>query len=88
MKAIKFNYRKKEQEHEQNEKQNNWQSFLTGKKAKKRPKGSLTLVNKISIFASPDSVEGKVGVTGSGQGMTEFEQRKKYKFNDAGGEMA
>jgi hypothetical protein len=29
-----------------------------------------------SIFATPDSIEGRVGVTGSGQGMTEFEQAR------------
>ena len=27
-----------------------------------------------TIFATPDSIDGRVGVTGSGKGMTEFEQ--------------
>lgn len=36
-----------------------------------------------SIFATPDTLDGKVGVVGSGKGITEFEQRKKHKF--AGG---
>ena len=36
-----------------------------------------------SMFASPDTVEGKVGVVGSGKGMTDFEMRKKYKLNSA-----
>lgn len=38
---------------------------------------------KRSIFASPDSVDGKVGVTGSGKGMTKFEDRSKHAFNVA-----
>ena len=33
-----------------------------------------------SIFASPDTVDGRVGVVGSGQTMTDFQQRKKYKL--------
>lgn len=32
-----------------------------------------------SIFASPEGLEGKVGVTGSGQGITEQAARKKFK---------
>ena len=34
-----------------------------------------------SMFASPDAVDGKVGVINSGRGTTEFEDRKKYKLN-------
>ena len=34
---------------------------------------------KESMFKSPDTVDGKVGVVGSGGGMTEFEQWKKHK---------
>lgn len=36
-------------------------------------------IKKGSIFASPDGLEGKVGVTGSGQGLTEQAPRKKFK---------
>jgi N-acetyl-gamma-glutamylphosphate reductase len=36
---------------------------------------------KQSLFSSPAAVDGKVGVTGSGQGMTDYEHRKRYKFN-------
>ena len=38
-------------------------------------------LRKTSIFASPDTIDGKVGVTGSGAGMTDFRERKKYKLN-------
>lgn len=43
----------------------------------KKPKG-LGVLRKQSIFATPDAVGGKVGVTGSGQGMTDFDSRKKH----------
>ena len=33
-----------------------------------------------SIFATPDTLDGRVGVVGSGAGMTEFTDRKKHKF--------
>lgn len=31
-----------------------------------------------SIFKSPDDPTGKVGVTGSGKGLTEFQKREKH----------
>ena len=53
----------------------------TAKKTKKKgAKGSLLNLRKESIFASPATIDGKVGVTGSGAGMTGFEDRKKYKI--------
>ena len=42
---------------------------------------SLHNFRKTSIFKSPDSIEGRVGVTNSGAGMTDFKLRKKYKLN-------
>lgn len=63
-----------------NIKQASWQAFQT-KGAKKKAKGSMSAVSlkKGSIFASPEGLEGKVGVTGSGQGITEQAARKKFK---------
>jgi len=63
-----------------NNKQASWQAFQT-KGAKKKAKGSMAAVSlkKGSIFASPEGLEGKVGVTGSGQGVTEQAARKKFK---------
>lgn len=63
-----------------NNKQASWQAFQT-KGAKKKTKGSMAAVSlkKESIFASPAGLEGKVGVTGSGQGITEQAARKKHK---------
>lgn len=52
-----------------NQKKNTWQNFT---QQKSRKVGFFTGMKKESIFKSPDSVSGKVGVTGSGTGMTPF----------------
>jgi len=78
VKKIKYQNRLREQEKDRNQKQNSWQSF--SKKNSKRKSGSAAARRKKeSIFAT--SGVGKVGVTGSGKGMTNFEQRKRYKLN-------
>jgi hypothetical protein len=46
-----------------------WKSFLGGKGAKKKT-GFITGASKGSMFAVPDNPTSKVGVTGSGKGMT------------------
>ncbi|CAM9193293.1 unnamed protein product, partial [Discosporangium mesarthrocarpum] len=63
-----------------NNKQASWQAFQT-KGARKKPKGSMSAMSlgKGSIFASPEGLGGRVGVTGSGQGLTEQQPRKKFK---------
>lgn len=38
-----------------------------------------------SIFKSPDDPQGKVGVTGSGKGLTEFQKREKHLHLKGGG---
>lgn len=62
-----------------NEQQSNWLSFHKKMKGK-RIRGSMSGLRKSSIFRSPDNLDGRVGVTGSGSGMTTFVQRKKYKL--------
>eukprot|EP01104_Vermistella_antarctica_P000488 TRINITY_DN10653_c0_g1_i1.p1 TRINITY_DN10653_c0_g1~~TRINITY_DN10653_c0_g1_i1.p1 ORF type:complete len:280 (+),score=70.55 TRINITY_DN10653_c0_g1_i1:130-969(+) len=75
VKRIKSKNRMAKFEATKNKKQATWQSFIGGKGAKKM----RGLKKKGSIFASPDTVEGKVGVVGSGQTMTKFrEKRPKY----------
>eukprot|EP00164_Ancoracysta_twista_P007967 GFYU01011424.1.p1 GENE.GFYU01011424.1~~GFYU01011424.1.p1 ORF type:complete len:339 (-),score=93.91 GFYU01011424.1:41-1057(-) len=79
--AMKSQMRFKKIEEERNEKQTNWQSFMA-KDSKKKKKGSVSgmMKKKGSIFQSPDSVTGKVGVVGSGKGTTEFvNTRIKHK---------
>lgn len=62
--AIKSANRLKNLEEERNVVKNNWVKF----QAKPKKKVPMTLTNKKkgSIFASPDTIDGKVGVTGSG----------------------
>ena len=62
-------------------KQNEWKNFQ--KKGSKQSKGHFAF-NKTqqSIFKSPETVEGKVGVVGSGQAMTSYQLQKK-KFSEA-----
>ena len=64
--AIKSQNRLKKQEEERNIAKTTWQTFLTSAKSSKA-KIPLT---KQSIFRSPDTIEGKVGVTGSGTPLT------------------
>jgi len=62
---------------EQNNKQAAWQKF-----AKKGEKKGIHIagIQGSSIFKSPDNPHGRVGVTGSGKGMTEYAGKNKHKF--------
>jgi len=81
MKKIRYQNRLRAQEQERQQKQSSWQAFQ--RKDAKRKVGGVTGKRRKqqSIFATSDG--GRVGVTGSGKGMTSFEQRKKYKLNGA-----
>lgn len=87
IRAIKSLNRHKNIDNERNLKQHDWKVFQH-KATKKKVKGASGVLSKrgTSMFASPDSVNGRVGVVGSGQGMTpQFEDaRKKLKRNPAG----
>ncbi|TCD69990.1 hypothetical protein EIP91_005579 [Steccherinum ochraceum] len=63
---------------EQVAKQATWQKF-----AKKSEKKGVHIagVSGTSIFKTPDNPLGRVGVTGSGKGMTEVAPRGKHKFD-------
>lgn len=62
---------------EQMQKQASWQKF-----AKKSEKKGVHIagISGTSIFKTPDNPLGKVGVTGSGRGMTEVASKTKHKF--------
>ncbi|KAH9937123.1 uncharacterized protein B0H18DRAFT_950085 [Fomitopsis serialis] len=62
---------------EQSEKQQSWQKF-----AKKSEKKGIHIagVSGTSIFKTPDNPLGRVGVTGSGKGMTDAVPKIKHKF--------
>lgn len=62
--------------------QNSWKAFSAKKAIKTKTSGGVPHVKKRSMFASPQEVDGRVGVTGSGQSMTQHAERKRYKFNE------
>ncbi|KAI4296142.1 hypothetical protein L6164_036125 [Bauhinia variegata] len=75
--AFKSKMRVEQLEVAQNKRQNAWQQFQSTKgKAKKI--GFFSGRKRESIFKSPDDPHGKVGVTGSGKGLTEFQKRGKH----------
>jgi len=63
---------------EQLQKQATWQKF-----AKKSEKKGVHIAGMAgtSIFKTPDNPLGRVGVTGSGRGMTEYQGKGKHKFD-------
>ena len=54
---------------------NDWKSFREGKGSKKKS-GFMTGAKKESMFAVPDNPNSKVGVVGSGRGMTDASYKR------------
>ncbi|KAJ4717624.1 survival of motor neuron-related-splicing factor 30-like [Melia azedarach] len=75
--AFKSKVRIEQLEVAQNKRQNAWQQFQTTK-GKTKKVGFFSGRKRESIFKSPDDPNGKVGVTGSGKGLTEFQKREKH----------
>lgn len=75
--AFKSKMRMEQLEVTQNKRQNAWQQFQTTKGRAKKV-GFFSGRKRESIFKSPDDPHGKVGVTGSGKGLTEFQKREKH----------
>ncbi|TEB34955.1 hypothetical protein FA13DRAFT_1625165 [Coprinellus micaceus] len=71
---------KAEKAKEQQEKQHSWQKFAK-KSEKKGQAAHIAGVTGKSIFKTPDNPLGRVGVTGSGRGMTEVASKAKNKFD-------
>jgi survival-of-motor-neuron-related-splicing factor 30 len=84
VKGLKQKLKQREADESRDSSKNSWQAFQS-KGAKRRVAGSMKGVRKASIFAAPTTVDGRVGVTGSGQDMTEFGGRKKFKVAANGG---
>jgi hypothetical protein len=78
--AIKSSQRTDKVEKDALKKQAGWQKFFHTKASIRSKTGFLSGKPKQSIFAVPDEIEGKVGVTGSGKGMTEFQERQKFSY--------
>ncbi|XP_068705010.1 survival of motor neuron-related-splicing factor 30-like [Montipora capricornis] len=84
-KLLKKKQRAKEIEEQREREKQNWLDFFNNSKGSGSSKSGKSLkgVSKKSIFASPDSIQGKVGVgtcgTG-GQPMTQFTQPDKLVY--------
>ena len=80
IKSYKSKMRFQSMDLAQAEKQSSWQSFQSGKGAKKKT-GFLTgAIKKESIFKSNE--QGPVGVMGAGRGMTSYAKTGKHQFAD------
>ncbi|XWS11576.1 hypothetical protein CRYUN_Cryun37aG0010000 [Craigia yunnanensis] len=75
--AFKSKMRFEQLEVTQNKRQNAWQQFQTTK-GKTKKVGFFSGRKRESIFKSPEDPHGKVGVTGSGKGLTDFQKREKH----------
>lgn len=76
VKALKYQIKVKQQEVESKSRQNTWLEFSN--KANSKKEGHFAFkANQESIFKSPDTVMGKVGVVGSGKQMTQYEINKQ-----------
>ncbi|GAB4847438.1 hypothetical protein Ancab_026495 [Ancistrocladus abbreviatus] len=75
--AFKSKVRFEHLEVTQNKRQNAWQQFQNTKGRTKKV-GFFSGRKRESIFKSPDDPNGKVGVTGSGKGLTDFQKREKH----------
>ncbi|XP_042483926.1 uncharacterized protein LOC122064282 [Macadamia integrifolia] len=81
--AFKSKVRLEQLEVTQNKRQNAWQQFQTTKGHTKKT-GFFSGRKRESIFKSPDDPKGKVGVTGSGKGLTDFQKREKHLYLKGG----
>ncbi|KAI9266593.1 hypothetical protein BDA99DRAFT_558656 [Phascolomyces articulosus] len=82
-KGRKDKFQPKKKVSEVEVKKNAWLNFASGADSKKKKKKMAAApINKKSIFKTPDNPAGKVGVVGSGRGMTSFQQRGKHLYND------
>ena len=83
IKNFKSKQRFQKRETLQTQKADAWKSFQANKSGKKKA-GFMTGRKKDSMFSVAEGeVKAKVGVTGSGKGMTEHGKRKKHDFNAA-----
>eukprot|EP01067_Filipodium_phascolosomae_P001617 Filipodium_phascolosomae@DN2052_c0_g1_i1.p1 len=81
--SIKSRQRQEQTDQAAQDKKLGWQKFQ--KKSSQKSASLVTKKGKESIFKSPESIEGKVGVTGSGNAMTDFPQRERMYIHGGGG---
>eukprot|EP00887_Chlorella_sp_A99_P001606 scaffold8.g1606.t1 len=79
-KSFKSKARFAKMDLEQKQKADSWRAFVGGKASKKKA-GFMTSLKRESMFKVPEG--GKVGVIGSGKGVTEYAKRKRHEFDAA-----
>jgi len=78
--AIKKGQRTDKMDDEASKKQTSWQKFFHNKASTKSKCGFMSGKARDSIFKVPETLEGKVGVTGSGKEMTRFSEPRKFTY--------
>jgi hypothetical protein len=78
--AIKKQQRTDRQDDEATKKQSSWQKFFHTKASTKSKCGFNTGKPKDSMWKVPDTLDGRVGVIGSGKEMTPFMEAKKFTY--------
>lgn len=85
-KKLQKSYKSKKRFHDMDvatkQRQSSWMNFQKGKGQKKKT-GFLTGRKKGSIFSISDDPEAKVGVVGSGKGMTDYKGPGRHDFGGA-----
>jgi len=84
IKRLKSKHRKLLMEQAGQQKKSSWQVFQNKGKTPLVVGGFLKGKKRKSIFASPDDLNGRVGVTGSGGKMTEYKDLTRHKFTKIG----
>lgn len=78
--AIKKQQRVDRIEEDSMKKQSSWQKFFNNKASTRSKCGFMSGKPKESIFKVPETLEGKVGVMGSGKEMTRFAEPRKFTY--------
>mmetsp|Transcript_104965 Transcript_104965/g.338485 ORF Transcript_104965/g.338485 Transcript_104965/m.338485 type:complete len:328 (-) Transcript_104965:70-1053(-) len=78
--AIKKQQRTDRIEEESIKRQSSWQKFFYTKASTRSKCGFMSGKPKESIFKVPETLEGKVGVVGSGREMTKFAEPRKFTY--------
>mmetsp|Transcript_51452 Transcript_51452/g.115727 ORF Transcript_51452/g.115727 Transcript_51452/m.115727 type:complete len:326 (+) Transcript_51452:80-1057(+) len=78
--AIKKQQRVDRIEEDSIKKQSSWQKFFHTKASTRSKCGFMSGKPRESIFKVPETLEGKVGVVGSGREMTKFAEPRKFTY--------
>merc|ERR1712108_88246 len=78
--AIKKQQRVDRKEEEAQKQQSSWLKFHYNKASTRSKCGFMSGKPRDSIFKVPETLEGKVGVMGSGQEMTKFAEARKFTY--------